>query len=57
VNGRAELPWADRIELDVWYVEHRSARLDVRIILRTPRSLFKGHYKGSQGGWRHPHSD
>jgi lipopolysaccharide/colanic/teichoic acid biosynthesis glycosyltransferase len=53
VNGRAELPWEERIELDVWYVEHRSAGLDLRILLRTPRSLFGGTYKGAHGGWRH----
>jgi lipopolysaccharide/colanic/teichoic acid biosynthesis glycosyltransferase len=52
VNGRAELPWADRIELDVWYVEHRSPRLDLRILARTPRALFGGTYKGETGGWR-----
>jgi lipopolysaccharide/colanic/teichoic acid biosynthesis glycosyltransferase len=51
VNGRAELPWADRIELDVWYVEHRSASLDLRILARTPRALFGGTYKGDTGGW------
>ena len=51
VNGRAELPWADRIELDVWYVEHRSPRLDLRILARTPRALFRGTYKGETGGW------
>jgi lipopolysaccharide/colanic/teichoic acid biosynthesis glycosyltransferase len=51
VNGRAELPWADRIELDVWYVEHRSPRLDLRILARTPRALFRGTYKGDTGGW------
>jgi lipopolysaccharide/colanic/teichoic acid biosynthesis glycosyltransferase len=53
VNGRAELPWEKRIEFDVWYVEHRSAGLDLRILLRTPRSLFRGTYKGARGGWRH----
>ena len=52
VNGRAELPWADRIELDVWYVEHRSPRLDLRILARTPRALFEGTYKGETGGWK-----
>jgi lipopolysaccharide/colanic/teichoic acid biosynthesis glycosyltransferase len=54
VNGRAELPWADRIELDVWYVEHRSPRLDLRILARTPRALFGGTYKGDTGGWQSP---
>jgi lipopolysaccharide/colanic/teichoic acid biosynthesis glycosyltransferase len=51
VNGRASLPWADRIELDVWYVEHRSPRLDLRILARTPSALFRGTYKGDTGGW------
>ena len=52
VNGRASLPWSERIELDVWYVEHRSLWLDLRIIVRTPLALFHGTYKGSSGGWR-----
>jgi len=52
VNGRAALPWADRIELDVWYVEHRSPLLDVRILARTPVALFRGTYKGETGGWK-----
>jgi lipopolysaccharide/colanic/teichoic acid biosynthesis glycosyltransferase len=51
VNGRAELPWAQRIELDVWYVEHRSPRLDLQILARTPFALFRGTYKGETGGW------
>jgi lipopolysaccharide/colanic/teichoic acid biosynthesis glycosyltransferase len=52
VNGRASLPWADRIELDVWYVEHRSPLLDLRILARTPVALFRGTYKGETGGWK-----
>ena len=51
IHGRATLPWAERIELDVWYVEHRSPRLDLRILLRTPLALFGGTYKGATGGW------
>jgi lipopolysaccharide/colanic/teichoic acid biosynthesis glycosyltransferase len=51
VNGRATLPWADRIELDVWYVEHRSPLLDLRILAKTPFALFGGTYKGDTGGW------
>jgi lipopolysaccharide/colanic/teichoic acid biosynthesis glycosyltransferase len=51
IHGRATLPWEERIELDVWYVEHRSPRLDLKILLRTPRSLFGGTYKGATGGW------
>ena len=52
VNGRAALPWPERIELDVWYVEHRSPRVDLGILLRTPLALFRGTYKGATGGWK-----
>jgi lipopolysaccharide/colanic/teichoic acid biosynthesis glycosyltransferase len=53
VNGRASLPWADRIELDLWYIEHRSLLLDLRILWRTARMVLTGHglYKGETGGW------
>jgi len=52
VRGRASLPWAERIELDVWYVDHRSPRVDLAILLRTPLALFRGTYRGAAGGWR-----
>jgi lipopolysaccharide/colanic/teichoic acid biosynthesis glycosyltransferase len=52
IHGRARLPWEERIELDVWYVEHRSPWLDLKILARTPRALFAGTYKGDTGGWR-----
>jgi lipopolysaccharide/colanic/teichoic acid biosynthesis glycosyltransferase len=54
VNGRASLPWDERIELDVWYVDHRSLLLDLRILARTTRMLATGRglYKGETGGWR-----
>ena len=52
IHGRARLPWDERIELDVWYVEHRTPWLDVRILARTPAALFAGTYKGDSGGWR-----
>jgi len=51
VQGRAQLPWNERIELDVWYVENRSFLLDLRIIARTPLVLFSGTYRGETGGW------
>ena len=53
VNGRASLPWSERIELDLWYVEHRSLALDLRILARTLRLVLTGHglYKGESGGW------
>ncbi len=56
VNGRASLPWHERIELDVWYVEHRSLALDLEILARTVRLLVSGRglYRGETGGWR-PH--
>jgi lipopolysaccharide/colanic/teichoic acid biosynthesis glycosyltransferase len=52
VHGRARLPWDERIELDVWYVEHRSFWLDVQILARTPLALLTGTYKGATGGWK-----
>jgi len=52
IHGRASLPWEERIELDVWYVENRSPRLDLKIVLRTPRALLGGTYKGETGGWQ-----
>jgi lipopolysaccharide/colanic/teichoic acid biosynthesis glycosyltransferase len=53
INGRASLPWGERIELDLWYVEHRSLRLDLKILVRTARILLSGEglYKGETGGW------
>jgi len=54
VNGRASLPWSERIELDLYYVEHRSLSLDLRILLRTPAMVLGGSglYKGQAGGWK-----
>jgi lipopolysaccharide/colanic/teichoic acid biosynthesis glycosyltransferase len=52
VHGRATLPWEERIELDVWYAEHRSPWLDLKILAKTPLALFGGTYKGATGGWR-----
>ena len=56
VHGRAALPWSERIELDVWYVEHLSLRLDLRILARTlPQVLGGGDlYRGARGGWAPP---
>jgi lipopolysaccharide/colanic/teichoic acid biosynthesis glycosyltransferase len=54
VNGRASLSWPERIELDVWYVEHRSLALDLRILLRTVSVLLRPGvvYRSETGGWR-----
>lgn len=58
VNGRASLPWSQRIELDLWYIEHASIALDAKILLRTARMLLPGGrqdtYKGETGGWDGP---
>ena len=52
VNGRASLPWSERIELDVWYVEHRSLWLDLKILAMTARMVFGGHglYHADESG-------
>jgi lipopolysaccharide/colanic/teichoic acid biosynthesis glycosyltransferase len=54
INGRAALPWDERIELDIWYVDNRTLRLDAAILLKTVRLLVSGEglYKGDRGGWR-----
>ena len=54
VNGRASLPWPERIELDLEYIERASLRLDLRIILLSARMAITGHglYRGETGGWR-----
>jgi lipopolysaccharide/colanic/teichoic acid biosynthesis glycosyltransferase len=56
INGRASLPWSERIELDLYYVEHRSLSLDLRIIARTAELVLTGQglYKGERGGWQPP---
>jgi lipopolysaccharide/colanic/teichoic acid biosynthesis glycosyltransferase len=53
VNGRAALPWSERIELDLYYIEHRSLALDLRILGRTIAMVLGGEglYKGPTGGW------
>jgi lipopolysaccharide/colanic/teichoic acid biosynthesis glycosyltransferase len=56
VNGRASLPWPERIELDLWYVQHRSLGLDLRILRRTVDQVVHGDgiYKSPDGGWVPP---
>ena len=54
IHGRASLPWSERIELDLWYVEHASLALDLRILVETVRQLLRPAevYRGEHGGWR-----
>jgi lipopolysaccharide/colanic/teichoic acid biosynthesis glycosyltransferase len=53
VNGRASLPWPERIELDLYYIEHRSLSLDLQILRRSVTLVVGGSgvYKGETGGW------
>jgi len=50
VNGRNAISWPERIELDLWYIEHRSLRLDLRIAGRTLRRLVRPSGISGQGG-------
>jgi lipopolysaccharide/colanic/teichoic acid biosynthesis glycosyltransferase len=56
VRGRAALPWHERIELDLWYVENWSLRLDLKILFATAGLLItgRGRYRGTTGGWKPP---
>jgi sugar transferase EpsL len=40
-NGRNTLGWDDQLDMDVWYVDHRSLRLDARILVGTVRSVAR----------------
>jgi lipopolysaccharide/colanic/teichoic acid biosynthesis glycosyltransferase len=53
IHGRNRLSWPERIKLDVWYVDHRSLRLDLTILLRTLPTLFRpgSVYGDAQGDW------
>ena len=53
VNGRTSLPWDERIELDLWYIEHRTLLLDAKILLRTVAIVLGGDglYRGD-AGWK-----
>jgi lipopolysaccharide/colanic/teichoic acid biosynthesis glycosyltransferase len=46
VCGRNTTPWDERLEMDVWYVEHRSLRLDLKILWRTIRRVRNGEGVG-----------
>jgi len=56
VQGRTKLHWDERIELDLWYIEHRSCRLDLEILVRTVVMVLGGHglYRGETPAWRDP---
>jgi sugar transferase EpsL len=43
VNGRQLIPFSKRLELDVWYVDHRSLALDLQILLKTVGQALVGH--------------
>jgi sugar transferase EpsL len=49
VNGRNAISWAERFELDVWYVEHQSIWLDLRILVMTARKVFGDKNVSAQG--------
>jgi lipopolysaccharide/colanic/teichoic acid biosynthesis glycosyltransferase len=59
VNGRAALPWSERIELDLEYIERRSLRLDLEILRRSVEMVLRGEgtYRGATGGWTDPPPD
>jgi lipopolysaccharide/colanic/teichoic acid biosynthesis glycosyltransferase len=50
VRGRNSISWPERIELDLWYIEHRSLRLDLKILWLTVVGLVKPHGITGEGG-------
>jgi len=56
VNGRTGLAWDERIELDLWYIDNRSARLDAEILRRTAAIVVGGEglYRDGTPAWRDP---
>ncbi len=57
IHGRASLSWPERIELDIYYVEHRSLALDLKILVRTLGTLTGGdglYHEDESGGWVAP---
>jgi sugar transferase EpsL len=49
VNGRNALSWEDKFALDVWYVDHRSFRLDLKILAMTVGRVFSGSGVSKEG--------
>jgi sugar transferase EpsL len=43
INGRQMIPFSKRLELDVWYVDHRSLALDLQILFKTVAQAVVGH--------------
>jgi lipopolysaccharide/colanic/teichoic acid biosynthesis glycosyltransferase len=57
VNGRNSLSWEEKIEFDVWYVEHYSFWLDLRILLKTAGAVADPagiYFHGKGSAWRAP---
>lgn len=49
VNGRNAVSWPEKFELDVWYVDHRSTRLDLEIMWKTVAQVIGGHGVSAEG--------
>jgi sugar transferase EpsL len=49
INGRNNLNWEERFKLDVWYVDHRSFSLDLKILLRTLIKVLKREGISAEG--------
>jgi lipopolysaccharide/colanic/teichoic acid biosynthesis glycosyltransferase len=49
IHGRNALSWDERLRLDVWYVEHHSLGLDLRILFSTARQVIRGHGIAAEG--------
>ena len=50
VSGRNSLSWPERIEIDLWYVEHRTLRVDLQVVARTVARLLRPSGVTADGG-------
>ncbi|MDO8586160.1 MAG: sugar transferase [Armatimonadota bacterium] len=52
VHGGATHNWLERIESDIWYVEHWTPWLDILVLLKTPAVVFKADTVYGKDGWQ-----
>jgi lipopolysaccharide/colanic/teichoic acid biosynthesis glycosyltransferase len=57
VNGRNTISWSQKFEYDVWYVDHMSFRVDLKIIIKTIQKIIKTNEISAEGHATMPRFD